>query len=147
MRCKLGNMASLMRFANSPIKSLMIWSLISLFTLTYSQTVRVGKRSLNHVGSGSRPERQQSSPAASRTYSDRVLLSGIPKAGLRYLQLLTDIYEQNPHKGQSCKILKDSQDHKNPQSSILICWKGNLILSLWTLLALKAIALSSINGE
>ena len=45
---------------------------------------RVGKRSRTDVGSGNMPERQHSSPAASRTYSDRVLRSGIPKAGLRH---------------------------------------------------------------
>ena len=40
---------------------------IKVYTLTYSQRARVGTRSRTQVGSGSSPDRQQSSPVADRT--------------------------------------------------------------------------------
>ena len=90
---------------------------ISLYTLTYSQIVGVGKRSRTHVGAGSRSERQQNSPAASRTYSDGVLRSGILKAGLRYLLLLTGITNRIPVRGGRARSVRIVKTVKKPQSS------------------------------
>ena len=61
-------------------------------------------------------ECQLNSPPASRTYSDLVLRSDTPNAGLRYLHLLRDVLKESPY-GLSCESRMDSQDPKPLRSN------------------------------
>ena len=80
--------------------------------MTYSQIVRVGKGSRANEGSGSRPEHLHSSSAASRTYSE--FFGQVPKAGLRYLLLLTGITNILPVRGGRARSVRIVKTVKTP---------------------------------